>query len=185
MLSGGLIISQLNYNFYLVQVNPLIWFSHFISYFVDYCKDEKEDTIFIGSKQRTILQLRKGICRKREFSLFENIIRKHRAEDDGLIRFVQFRLNEPHFSWSGPICIASLGCFFLKFRKQQSSRESALDDNITEFASVNVVEDGSTVVLHFNKPPNVCLPYRIENLLPTTSITYYQKVWLIAIFYWR
>lgn len=50
------------------------------------------------------------------------------------------------------------------------------EDEITwEFAAVHVVEEGSTFVLHFHRPPDTALPYRIENHLHDASITYYQK----------
>uniref|UniRef100_A0A2N9G322 Vacuolar protein sorting-associated protein 13 VPS13 adaptor binding domain-containing protein n=2 Tax=Fagus sylvatica TaxID=28930 RepID=A0A2N9G322_FAGSY len=88
---------------------------------------------------------------------------------------LQFGLNESELSWSGPVCIASLGRFFLKFRKLQSNQTTAADKHITEFAAVYVVEEGSSLVLHFQKPPDISLPYRIENSLRDVAITYYQK----------
>lgn len=39
-----------------------------------------------------------------------------------------------------------------------------------------MVEEGPAFVLHFCRPPDTCLPYRIENHLRDASITYYQKV---------
>lgn len=133
------------------------------------------DVIHINSKQRTTLQLRDGVNKKREFSSFENFIRKHRNDNDKLLMFIQFRLDESELGWSGPLCITSLGRFFLKFGKQ-SSQMTELDKNVTEFAVVHVVEEGSTLVVHFQQPPNVNLPYRIENHLRGASVTFYQKV---------
>lgn len=129
----------------------------------------------IDSKQRKTLQLKEGFSKKREFSLFEHFIRKHRSSSDNSLLYIQIKTNEPGFGWSGPVCIASLGCFFLKFRKLTYNL-TLPDSDTTHFAAVHVVEEGSTLVLHFYKPPNLSLPYRIENCLRDLSITYYQKV---------
>lgn len=131
--------------------------------------------LHVNSKQRTTLQLRDVVNKKREFSLFENIIGKHRNDNDKSMMFIQFRLTESKVGWSGPLCISSLGRFFLKFRKQ-SSQVTEPDKNVTEFATVHVAEEGSTLVVHFHRPPIANLPYRIENRLHGASITYYQKV---------
>lgn len=132
----------------------------------------------INSKQRTILQLQKGISKSKEFSIFENVIRKHRNDVDTSLVYLQFQLNEPDSGWSGPVCVASLGCFFLKFRRS-SNQVPELNNRAPEFAAVHVIEEGSTLGMHFHKPPNVNLPYRIENHLRDTSLTYYQKVVLL------
>lgn len=134
-----------------------------------------------------MIQLRNGTSKKREISIFENFLRNHRnARDDSLL-YVQFQPKEGGFDWSGPICVASLGRFFLKFKRskkfpvQESTHLATLDKNVQEFSSVNVIEEDSTLVLHFNRPPNTSLPYRIENCLEDASITYYQKVVLILL----
>lgn len=142
---------------------------------------EKEDgagKITINSKQKTTLMLWSGMSKRREFSLFENFITKHRKANDDVLIHIQFCPNESEFGWSGPVCIASLGRFFLKFRKQQSE----LEKSTTDFATVHIVEEGSTLVLHFHRPPNIKLPYRIENCLCDVSITFYQKVLLLLHF---
>ncbi|XP_065873049.1 uncharacterized protein [Euphorbia lathyris] len=139
-----------------------------------YLEDGMADIIHIKGKQKSVLQPRKGINSSKNFSFFENAIRKHKNEVDTSLVYIQCQLNEPESSWSGPVCIASLGCFFLKFRKQ-SNQVQALDNEAVEFAAVHVIEEGSTLGMHFYKPPNVNLPYRIENLLPDQSLTYYQK----------
>lgn len=144
-------------------------------------KDEMAGIIHINSKEQTILQLQSGISKSREFSLFENIIRKHRNDIDTSLVHIQFRLKESESGWSGPVCIASLGHFFLKFRKQ-SNQVRALDNNAIEFAAVHVVEEDSTLGVHFYKPPNINLPYRIENHLHDSSVTYHQKVVLFLRF---
>lgn len=133
----------------------------------------------INSKQRATLQLQDGMNKKRDFSLFEHIMKKHRKVNDDSLIYLQFRLNESKLGWSGPVCIASLGRFFLKFKKPHMDQVTALESSVTEFAAVHVVEEGSTLVLRFHKPPNVSLPYRIENCLHDVSITYYQKVVLL------
>ncbi|KAG0468893.1 hypothetical protein HPP92_018221 [Vanilla planifolia] len=82
-------------------------------------------------------------------------------------------------SWSGPICIASLGLFFLKFRGNSlipnSSNMACQENNSTEFVAARIVEEKSSFVLYFYMPPDVPLPYRIENLLNGLSVKYYQK----------
>lgn len=142
-------------------------------------KDDMTGMICVSSKQRITLQLRNGVSKGTEFSLFENFIRKHRNANDDLLLYIQFQLNDSELNWSGPVCIASLGRFFLKFRKKQSNQSTAAAVHITEFAAVHVVEEGSSLVLHFKKPPDVSLPYRIENCLQDVAITYYQKVVLL------
>ncbi|EXB37240.1 hypothetical protein L484_020299 [Morus notabilis] len=136
-----------------------------------YLQDDTAGNIIVNSKQKITLQLWNAMSKRREFSFFETLIRKHgKANDDALV-YIQFRPNEPELSWSGPVCIASLGRFFIKFRKQQSGEVASPE----EFAAVHIVEEGSTLVLHYHRPPNINLPYRIENCLHDVSITYYQK----------
>lgn len=130
--------------------------------------------ISIDSNQRMPLQLKEGFSKKRELSVFENFIRKHKNSSDNSLLYIQIQTNEPGLGWSGPVCIASLGHFFLKFRNEVTTIS---DNKMTQFAAVHVVEEGSTLVLSFYKPPNMSLPYRVENYLHSLSITYYQKVY--------
>ncbi|KAJ8764509.1 hypothetical protein K2173_006249 [Erythroxylum novogranatense] len=139
-----------------------------------YLENESAGMCYIRSKQRTTLLLQNGVRKSREFSLFENVIKKHRHDTEASVAYIQFQPNDSESSWSGPVCIASLGCFFLKFRKQ-TNQAKELDNTVTEFAAVNVVEERSTLGVHFYKPPNISLPYRIENQLHQASLTYYQK----------
>ncbi|XP_031387722.1 uncharacterized protein LOC116200899 isoform X2 [Punica granatum] len=139
-----------------------------------YLEDDMASMIIVKSGQRAVLMLCDTINR-REFSLFENFIRKHRSSNDDLVLFVQFQLSGTDFGWSGPVCVASLGRFFLKFRRQRLNQGSESNKNPTEFANVYVVEDGSSLIMHFQKPPSVKLPYRIENRLHDARVTYYQK----------
>lgn len=175
------------FSFKHVNIYLFVFFSHsFLYFFFTLCSEflfsclfEQDDTVGmipINSKQRATLQLWNGISKKRDFSLFERVMKKHRKVNDHSPIYLQFRLKESKLGWSGPVCIASLGRFFLKFKSQQLDQVTALESNTTEFASVHLVEEGSTLGLYFHKPPNVSLPYRIENCLPDVSITYYQKV---------
>ncbi|KAL0350601.1 UNVERIFIED_CONTAM: hypothetical protein Sradi_4209300 [Sesamum radiatum] len=116
----------------------------------------------------------------KETNIVENLLRKHTKSQNDSSFFIQFRPNETSLGWSGPICVASLGRFFLKFRNSLDFPESQSDnisdkDNLGGFAAVHVVEEGSTIVLHFHRPPITKLPYRIENCLHDAPITYYQK----------
>ncbi|KAL5557187.1 hypothetical protein UlMin_039423 [Ulmus minor] len=131
-------------------------------------QDDRAGIITLNSKQRTTLQLWNWTSKRREFSIFEKLMKKHGKANDDALMYIQFRPDESELGWSGPLCIASMGRFFLKFKKQQS-------DQVTPFAAVHIVEEGSTLVLHFHKPPKMNLPYRIENFLRDFSITYYQK----------
>lgn len=140
--------------------------------------------ITINSQEKTALQLRSVTSKKRETSIFENFLRKHKNAGDDSLPFIQFRPNEAGLGWSGPVCVASLGRFFLKFKRtlnfsSQESDLTAKDENV-QFASVHVVEEGSSLVLHFHRPPRIKLPYRIENCLRNASISYYQKVMVIG-----
>ncbi|KAK4778296.1 hypothetical protein SAY87_018483 [Trapa incisa] len=139
-----------------------------------YLEDDMEGTVTIRTGEKVVLMLCDTVNRS-EFSLFENFIRKHRNSNDDAVIFVQFQLGDSDFGWSGPVCVASLGRFFLKFRKQQPNQRTAISQKAAEFASVYVVQEGSSLVMHFHKPPSVKLPYRIENYLHDAIITYYQK----------
>ncbi|XP_048138871.1 uncharacterized protein LOC115740159 isoform X2 [Rhodamnia argentea] len=138
-----------------------------------YLEDDMAGMITVKSKERTMLQLRSGISERSEFTLFENFIRKHRNTNDDSMTYVQFHLNDPEFGWSGPICVASLGCFFLKFRRQ--ANQVPATNNTPQYANVHVIEESSSLILQFYRPPNVELPYRIENHLRDSLLTYYQK----------
>ncbi|KAL0332240.1 UNVERIFIED_CONTAM: Vacuolar protein sorting-associated protein 13a [Sesamum calycinum] len=142
--------------------------------------EDMEELIAINSKQRIALRLKTVMRNNKETSIVENLLRKHTKSQNDSSFFIQFRPNETSLGWSGPICVASLGRFFLKFRNSLDFPESQSDnisdkDNLGGFAAVHVVEEGSTIVLHFHRPPITKLPYRIENCLHDAPITYYQK----------
>ncbi|XP_031743221.1 uncharacterized protein LOC101222087 isoform X2 [Cucumis sativus] len=132
-----------------------------------YLQSDEGSLIQVDSKQKATLKLQDGIQKRRGFSLLEKFVKKHSRSMDDSSKFIQFYLTGSDLIRSGPICIASLGRFYLKFKKQQEAK--------VEFAAVHVVEEGSTLNLHFYKPPNTNLPYRIENRLHNFPITYYQK----------
>ncbi|KAI7740514.1 hypothetical protein M8C21_024426 [Ambrosia artemisiifolia] len=108
-------------------------------------EDDIEGMTTVSSKQRKALRLCNKTSKKRETSIFENFIRKHRNIQDDSLLYIQFR---PH--------------------------EAGLE-NTHDFAVVIVSEENSSLVLRFHRPPNMNLPYIIENCLRDTSITYYQK----------
>ncbi|KAI3452089.1 hypothetical protein Pfo_008754 [Paulownia fortunei] len=142
--------------------------------------EDMEELIAINSKQRIALRLKTVISNKKETNVIENILRKHTKSQYDSSFFIQFRPNETGIGWSGPVCVASLGRFFLKFRKSLEFPESqsgnmSYKDNLGGFAAVHVVEEGSTIVLHFHRPPVTNLPYKIENCLHDAAVTYYQK----------
>ncbi|GLT39068.1 hypothetical protein SLA2020_132760 [Shorea laevis] len=137
-------------------------------------EDDRASIIYINSKQRGTLKLQKEISKRSEYGPFENFIRRHRNDCDDSRIFIQFQLNESQFGWSGPLCINSLGRFFLKFRKLSNPVVSRTSKE-TELAAVDVVEDGSTIVVQFHKTPDGSLPYRIENYLHGLSLSYSQK----------
>lgn len=149
-----------------------------------FLEEDGTDTIItLNSKQRAALTLRSRneMTTMKRNTVLENFLKKHAKSHNDSSFFVQFQPNKANFSWSGPVCIASLGRFFLKFKKsseysvQQSDLATQHNLDICEFATVHVVEDGPTIVLRFCRPENMDLPYRIENRLENTSITYYQK----------
>ncbi|KAF9604152.1 hypothetical protein IFM89_002827 [Coptis chinensis] len=146
-----------------------------------YLEGDIDDTVAVDGKRKEALQMKTVSSSRRETSLFDSLFRKHRIASEDYLIYVQFRLHDVRWSWSGPICVASLGRFFLKFRRQsdslghQSSPTNEPESRLTEFAVVHVVEEGSALVMRFERPTNLRLPYRIENTLPNASITFYQK----------
>ncbi|CAI9110059.1 OLC1v1010021C1 [Oldenlandia corymbosa var. corymbosa] len=149
--------------------------------FVRQCYLEDDRVITVNSKQRTALKLQNRPRKNGETTVFENLLRKHSKPLDDHNLFIQFRLNDSNSCWSGPVCVASLGRFFLKFRGYLLDTASELNGlmpdhpNLCKFALVHVVEEDSTLVLQFQRSPNVEMPYRIENCLRNTPVTYYQK----------
>lgn len=137
-----------------------------------------EESSAINSKERIPLRLKTVIRNKKVTSVVENLLKKHTKSEYDSQFFIQFRPNETRFGWSGPVCVASLGRFFLKFQKTTGFPENntSSEGHLGKFAAVHVVEEGSTIVLNFHRPPVTNLPYRIENCLRDAPLTYYQKV---------
>lgn len=120
--------------------------------------------------------------KKREVNYFDLFVKKHRNVSEDSHIFIQFCPKETGYSWSGPICVSSIGRFFLKFGRSEGmltdgiKRDTLKDGKLKQFASVDVVQKTTSFVLHFTTPPKVTLPYRIENCLNEASIMYFQKV---------
>ncbi|CAM8903861.1 unnamed protein product [Rhodiola kirilowii] len=146
------------------------------SFMVRQCYSE-ESIVQVRNGESAALQLRQISNRRRQLSIFENILRKHGNPNDASSMYIQFQPSGSALDWSGPVCISSLGRFFIKFRKidhKQSSNELTHSKH-WEFAVIHVMQEGSTFVLRIQKPPMVNLPYRIENKMRQTSISFYQK----------
>lgn len=138
-------------------------------------KKDMEELLTINGKQRVDLRLKTVITRQKETNIFESLLRRHTKSQYDSSFFIQFRPNGNRFGWSGPVCVASLGRFFLRFRKSLEFPE--IQSDLGEFAAVHAEEKESTIFLHFQRPPINNLPYRIENCLYDAPITYYQKVY--------
>ncbi|TVT99078.1 hypothetical protein EJB05_55577, partial [Eragrostis curvula] len=145
------------------------------------CYVEHEiDGLIVEAKQRATLQTWKP-RKKREVNYFDLFVKKHRNVFEDSHIFIQCCPKEPGYSWSGPICVSSIGRFFLKFRRSEGmmtqgiKRDTSHDGKPKQFASVDVVQETTSFVLHFNLPPKITLPYRIENFLNEALIMYFQK----------
>lgn len=142
-----------------------------------FVQDEFSEDIIVEAKQRLSLHLRKRASTRRENSLFDSVFRRHANRSENTQIFVHFCIKDAGCisqSWSGPICIASLGRFFLKFRRHTLNSSSSSNQS-AQFAMAHIVEERSSFILYFRIPPDIPLPYRIENFLQGTSIKYYQK----------
>uniref|UniRef100_A0A0E0BUQ6 Vacuolar protein sorting-associated protein 13 VPS13 adaptor binding domain-containing protein n=1 Tax=Oryza glumipatula TaxID=40148 RepID=A0A0E0BUQ6_9ORYZ len=84
------------------------------------------------------------------------------------------------FSNESATAVAVRQCF-VEFRRSQGTvtddmkRGTLQDGKWKQFASVDVIQETASFVLHFSKPPKAALPYRIENCLNEASIMYFQK----------
>lgn len=137
------------------------------------------------TRQRASLLLRNKLSKQSGNSLFDSVFRRHTDRSDNTQFFVQFCIKDvgcTSHSWSGPICITSLGRFFLRFKGHTVSSSSSTkpinwqENKSTQYAVAHIVEERSSLILHFYMPPDIPLPYRIENVLQGASIKYYQKV---------
>ncbi|KAL8151956.1 hypothetical protein V2J09_021764 [Rumex salicifolius] len=151
--------------------------------FVRQCdyEDDLEGMTSINSKQKEVLLLVDVPSQRRKVGIFDKLLWKHRADTDDSSLLIQFRMDSTVFGWSGPVCVASLGRFFLKFKASseslvdQDNTSKQIDYSSCDFAAVNVVEEASSLVIHFSKLRAADLPYRIVNHLSFASVTYYQK----------
>uniref|UniRef100_A0A0E0BUQ7 Vacuolar protein sorting-associated protein 13 VPS13 adaptor binding domain-containing protein n=1 Tax=Oryza glumipatula TaxID=40148 RepID=A0A0E0BUQ7_9ORYZ len=139
------------------------------------------DGVTIEAKQRATLHTWKPE-KRREVNYFDLFVKKHRNVSEDSHIFIQFCPKETGYCWSGPICVSSIGRFFVKFRRSQGTvtddmkRGTLQDGKWKQFASVDVIQETASFVLHFSKPPKAALPYRIENCLNEASIMYFQKL---------
>ncbi|XP_058069198.1 uncharacterized protein LOC131218589 isoform X3 [Magnolia sinica] len=146
-----------------------------------YLEDGSHGIVAIDSQQKAALPIRSDTHKRREISLFDSMLKHHRNWNEDSLVFIQFSLKDVGWSWSGPICVASLGRFFLKLKRSAASHGdesgpiSTPEIKLTQYAAVHTVEEDSSLVLHFHMPPKFNLPYRIENYLCDASITYHQK----------
>uniref|UniRef100_A0A0D9Y124 Vacuolar protein sorting-associated protein 13 VPS13 adaptor binding domain-containing protein n=1 Tax=Leersia perrieri TaxID=77586 RepID=A0A0D9Y124_9ORYZ len=138
------------------------------------------DGVTIEAKQKATLHTWKPE-KRREVNYFDLFVKKHRNVSEDSHIFIQFCPKETGYCWSGPICVSSIGRFFVKFRRSQGmvtddmKRGTLQDGKLKQFASVDVIQETASFVLHFTKPPKAALPYRIENCLNEASIMYLQK----------
>lgn len=91
---------------------------------------------------------------------------------------VRFRPKETGWNWSGPVCAAALGSFSVKIRRPQSEDFAVQMPRKEElwFAMADVKEEASSLITAFRKQAADAIPYHIENVLRSTSITYSQEV---------
>ncbi|CAM0949165.1 unnamed protein product [Alopecurus aequalis] len=138
------------------------------------------DGLTIEAKRRATLQTWKP-GKGREGNYFDLFLKKHKNISEDSHIFIQFSPKETGYSWSGPICVSSMGRFFMKFRRSEGietdeiERDTLQGGKLKQFASVDIVQENTSFVLHFTKPPKVALPYRVENCLNEASIMYFQK----------
>ncbi|KAF0888967.1 hypothetical protein E2562_020183 [Oryza meyeriana var. granulata] len=142
--------------------------------------EDDTDGVTIEAKQRATVHTWKPE-KRRGVNYFDLFVEKHRNVSEDSHIFIQFCPKETGYCWSGPICVSSIGRFFVKFRRSQGmvtdemKRGNFQDGKWKQFASVDVIQETASFVLHFTKPPKAALPYRIENCLNEASIMYFQK----------
>lgn len=102
-------------------------------------------------------------------------------DDDGQNPFqaplsVRFRLRDSEWDWSGSVCAAALGSFWIKIRRKGQSGFSKQAKGRMLFALAEVQEDSPTLIMSFRKHSADSIPYRIENALRSGALSYSQKV---------
>ncbi|KAL5987193.1 hypothetical protein ACLOJK_041190 [Asimina triloba] len=146
-----------------------------------YLENDSDEIVAIDSEKKAPLLFWKETLKRREISFFDSIFKNHRNRNEDSSVFIQFLLKEAGWSWSGPVCVASLGRFFLKFKRSAVSHGYEANAvnmparQLTQYAAVTIVGEDSSLFLRFQMPLKFSLPYRIENCLFDSSVTYYQK----------
>ena len=106
---------------------------------------------------------------------------------DPSIFSVRVSLQENRLDWSGPVCVNALGSFSLRICKSTESlkvlkaRSAVQQSDRFQFVSVDIEDERPSLIIRFRMQSEFTVPYRIENLLPGTSIFFFQKVLLLNI----
>jgi hypothetical protein len=99
---------------------------------------------------------------------------------------VRFKPRGPEWDWSGPVCAAALGSFWIKIRRQgqlgfASSNKQAKGRML--FALAEVQEDSPSLSMCFRRHSADAIPYRIENALRSGSLLYSQKARVLQLLF--
>lgn len=95
---------------------------------------------------------------------------------------VRFKLRGPEWDWSGPVCAAALGSFWMKIRRRGQMGKSVESNTQKQpkgrllFALAEVQEDSPSLIMSFRRHSTDSIPYRIENALQSGALLYNQKV---------
>lgn len=97
---------------------------------------------------------------------------------------VRFKPRDPGWDWSGPVCAAALGSFWIKIRprgqgahnKQIESKFHKQAKGMSLFAVAEVQEDSPSLTMSFRRHSLDAIPYRLENALQSGAVLYNQKV---------
>lgn len=151
---------------------------------ISVCQYRMQETanalIALSPGQKAILHMKMLPGEEKSVRPVDSMFNMHRISGTDSLLFFQFSLKEPGWNWSGRICPASLGRFFLKLRSCSNSHgnsqlRSSQEKKQTRFAVVDVKEEGSSLIMHFEMQSPEFLPYRIDNSLRNTSIQFHQK----------
>ncbi|KAJ7187632.1 hypothetical protein O6H91_Y534600 [Diphasiastrum complanatum] len=106
----------------------------------------------------------------------------------GSLFSIRFCLNKKNLDWSGPVCAAALGSFYIKMRStnhrhhlntskdcERTASTLMLEKQLLQFAVADVQEEASSLIMRFRllEPEN--MPYQIQNRLKSASILFHQK----------
>ena len=92
---------------------------------------------------------------------------------------VRFKPRGPEWNWSGPVCAAALGSFWIKIRRQGQSGFATSHKQVKGrmlYALAEVQEDSPSLTMSFRRHSADAIPYRIENALHSGALIYSQKV---------